>query len=79
MKSMLQRFNPSYIRFSVSCEQVDISHTHNAHHNRMANNRNDNRGGSSQNSGSKRGFAAMDPEKQREIAAKGGRASHGGR
>lgn len=28
--------------------------------------------------GSKRGFAAMDPEKQREIAAKGGRASHGG-
>lgn len=27
---------------------------------------------------SKRGFAAMDPEKQREIAAKGGRASHGG-
>jgi general stress protein YciG len=29
-------------------------------------------------SGSKRGFAAMGPEKQREIAAKGGRASHGG-
>jgi len=28
--------------------------------------------------GSKRGFAAMDPQKQREIAAKGGRASHGG-
>ncbi len=27
----------------------------------------------------KRGFAAMDPEKQREIASKGGRASHGGR
>lgn len=26
-----------------------------------------------------RGFAAMDPEKQREIASKGGRASHGGR
>ena len=24
----------------------------------------------------KRGFAAMDPEKQREIAAKGGRAAH---
>jgi uncharacterized protein len=24
----------------------------------------------------KRGFAAMDPEKQREIASKGGRASH---
>ncbi len=29
-------------------------------------------------SGTKRGFAAMSPEKQREIAAKGGRASHGG-
>ncbi len=26
----------------------------------------------------KRGFAAMNPEKQREIADKGGRASHGG-
>ena len=25
---------------------------------------------------SKRGFAAMDPERQREIASKGGRASH---
>lgn len=31
------------------------------------------------NSGkSKRGFAAMDPKKQREIARKGGQASHGG-
>lgn len=28
---------------------------------------------------SKRGFASMDPEKQREIASKGGKASHGGR
>jgi len=28
---------------------------------------------------SKRGFAAMDPEEQREIASEGGRASHGGR
>lgn len=27
---------------------------------------------------SRRGFAAMDPEQQRRIAAKGGRASHGG-
>jgi len=27
---------------------------------------------------SRRGFASMDPEKQREIARKGGRASHGG-
>jgi general stress protein YciG len=28
--------------------------------------------------GSRRGFAAMDPAKQREIASKGGKASHGG-
>jgi len=28
--------------------------------------------------GSKRGFAAMDPDKQREIARKGGQSSHGG-
>jgi general stress protein YciG len=27
---------------------------------------------------SKRGFAAMDPELQRRIASKGGKASHGG-
>jgi general stress protein YciG len=27
---------------------------------------------------SKRGFASMDESKQREIARKGGRASHGG-
>ncbi|MEX0650167.1 MAG: KGG domain-containing protein [Candidatus Andersenbacteria bacterium] len=27
---------------------------------------------------SDRGFASMDPEKQRKIAAKGGKASHGG-
>ena len=26
-----------------------------------------------------RGFRGMDPDKQRAIAAKGGRASHGGR
>jgi general stress protein YciG len=37
----------------------------------MANN---NQGGSS-----KRGFAAMSKEKQREIASKGGQSSHGGR
>ena len=30
------------------------------------------------NGRSLRGFAAMDPEKQREIASKGGKASHGG-
>jgi general stress protein YciG len=28
--------------------------------------------------GAKRGFAAMSPEKQREIASKGGKTSHGG-
>lgn len=28
---------------------------------------------------SKRGFAAMDEDKQREIASKGGKASHRGR
>jgi hypothetical protein len=33
---------------------------------------------SSRSGGSKRGFAAMDPAKQREIASKGGKASHGG-
>lgn len=27
---------------------------------------------------SKRGFASMSPEKQREIASKGGKSSHGG-
>lgn len=32
----------------------------------------------SNSGGSKRGFAAMSPEKQREIASKGGKASHGG-
>jgi len=29
-------------------------------------------------SGSSRGFASMDPERRREMAARGGRASHGG-
>ena len=33
-----------------------------------------NQGGNNQNSG--RGFASMDPQQQREIAAKGGRAAH---
>ena len=32
----------------------------------------------SSSGGSKRGFAAMSAEKQREIASKGGKASHGG-
>ncbi len=42
-----------------------------------------NQGGQGSNQGkkgdtSKRVFASMDPEKQREIASKGGKASHGG-
>ncbi len=32
----------------------------------------------SKSGGAKRGFAAMSPEKQREIASMGGKASHGG-
>ena len=32
--------------------------------------------GSQQSDTSKRGFASMDPEQQREIAAEGGRAAH---
>jgi len=35
-------------------------------------NKGDNRGGDT----SKRGFASMDPEQQKEIASKGGRAAH---
>ena len=42
-----------------------------------------NQGGQGQNQGkgagtSKRGFASMDEKKQKEIASKGGKASHGG-
>jgi general stress protein YciG len=33
---------------------------------------------SGSSTGAKRGFAAMSAEKQREIASKGGKASHGG-
>lgn len=33
-------------------------------------------GGSKQSTGSKRGFASMDPAQQREIASEGGRAAH---
>ncbi len=31
-----------------------------------------------ENTTEKRGFASMDPEKKREIASKGGQASHAG-
>jgi general stress protein YciG len=41
-------------------------------------NKEENMAGTKSGGGSKRGFAAMDPAKQREIASKGGRASHGG-
>ncbi len=49
----------------------------------MATNQNS-QGGQGSNQGkkgdtSKRGFASMDAEKQREIASKGVKASHGGR
>ncbi len=42
-----------------------------------------NKGGQGQSQGkggdtSKRGFASMDEKKQKEIASKGGKASHGG-
>lgn len=33
-------------------------------------------GGNNQGDTSNRGFASMDPEKQREIASKGGKAAH---
>ena len=35
-----------------------------------------NRGGNKDGDTSKRGFASMDPEQQKEIASKGGKASH---
>ena len=43
----------------------------------MANNQqNGNKGNNQSGDTSNRGFASMDPQKQREIAAEGGRASH---
>lgn len=38
--------------------------------------RDDERGGRSRTASSRRGFAAMDPDEQREIAREGGRAAH---
>lgn len=35
-----------------------------------------NQGGNQGGNNSKRGFASMDPEQQKEIASKGGKASH---
>lgn len=37
---------------------------------------NQNQGGNNKGDSSNRGFAAMDPEQQREIASEGGRAAH---
>ena len=43
----------------------------------MASSNQDNRGGSKQSGDtSNRGFASMDPQKQREIASEGGKAAH---
>ncbi|CAN7530694.1 stress-induced protein [Acidovorax sp. LjRoot129] len=39
-------------------------------------NQNQNSGGNNQSGKSERGFASMDSERQREIAAEGGRAAH---
>ncbi len=39
---------------------------------------NHNRNNNQDNRSDKRGFASMDPDKQRDIASKGGRASHRG-
>jgi hypothetical protein len=46
--------------------------------NQGGNNQGGNKGGNKQSGGdtSNRGFASMDPQRQREIAAEGGRAAH---
>jgi len=44
--------------------------------NNQGGNRGGNQGGNNQSDTSNRGFASMDPEKQREIASEGGRAAH---
>ena len=42
----------------------------------MAENRNQGENNGSQSKTSRRGFASMDPQRQREIASAGGRAAH---
>jgi hypothetical protein len=42
----------------------------------MASNNQGNKDGSKQSGTSNRGFASMDPERQREIASEGGKAAH---
>lgn len=44
--------------------------------NKQGGNRGNNQGGNKQSDTSNRGFASMDPQKQREIASEGGRAAH---
>jgi len=44
--------------------------------NNQGGNRGGNQGGNNQSDTSNRGFASMDPDKQREIASEGGRAAH---
>jgi general stress protein YciG len=42
----------------------------------MASNNQDNQGASRSGKSSRRGFASMDPQRQREIASQGGKAAH---
>ncbi|MFC0253609.1 KGG domain-containing protein [Massilia consociata] len=44
--------------------------------NNQGGNRGGNQGGNNQSDTSNRGFASMDPQRQREIASEGGRAAH---
>lgn len=44
--------------------------------NNQGGNKGGNQGGNNQSDTSNRGFASMDPQKQREIASEGGRAAH---
>lgn len=48
--------------------EIEMANTHQGNHQNQRNERSD--------SGSERGFASMDKERQREIAAEGGRAAH---
>ncbi|MFP5392161.1 MAG: KGG domain-containing protein [Gammaproteobacteria bacterium] len=47
-----------------------------ASNNQGGNKGGNNQGGNKQSDTSNRGFASMDPQKQREIASEGGRAAH---
>ena len=58
----------TFISFMNAAFTLTFAH-HLSQEDRMAN---------AKTSTAKRGFAAMDPAKQREIASKGGKASHGG-